>query len=320
MKKILTFCVTTVLLLGVFFSTMPSCTRESDRVDENLQLSEEESLDDSFALLSQQIDEYNASYVACIEQNQTRGWLGKIFKKIWKCLKVGLAEIIGGIGGTVAKGDWAAGSAALSALASTDKNKSVETDLNKQIAGVKFAPVGELILLADNILDSIGIRHNTLIKAVYRDDPRGFFTCTDKELQQRIFQKHTELYGPVPVEVISALPTLQKKVEQVTKLIETEFLSHVNENSTDEELIEQLRAAINVTALRIPEYKNELMVLRRYLEIMVQLPDNDTIEVYTDGFKQIINSSELPKSSIVKINSGISVAANSNYLWQEINE
>lgn len=35
--------------------------------------------------------------------------------------------------------------------------------------------------------------------------------------------------------------------------------------------------------------------------------------------KKFVGNSDLPVGSIGKINSGISIAANSNYLWQEVN-
>ena len=105
----------------------------------------------------------------------------------------------------------------------------------------------------------------------------------------------------------------------VTEEVERVFYKNADENSSDEELIMHLKNALAVTAVRMPEYEKELLVVMRYLVTMIQLPENQTIEVYTDGFRKIIGNSDLPVGSIGKINSGISIAANSNYLWQEVN-
>lgn len=317
MKKILTFCVTTVLLLGVLFSTAPSCTRNDAYISESVQMDEAESSEAAFELLNAQLDDYDAAFLSA-EISLDKKKPGRIgfFKRLWLALKVCLSDIIGGIGGLIAEGDWVAESSRLSARAA----RSATVDMNRiQLSGIQIAPVGELVLPADNMLDSIGIRHNILIKAVYQSDPEGFFICSDEELQRRFYQQHDRLYGPVPREVVRAAPTLQARVDQVTNEVERLFWRHANENSSDEELIMHLKNALAVTAVRMPEYEKELLVVMRYFETMVQLPEDQTIEVYTDGFRKIIGNSDLPVGSIGKINSGISIAANSNYLWQEVN-
>lgn len=40
--------------------------------------------------------------------------------------------------------------------------------------------------------------------------------------------------------------------------------------------------ALAIRAVRMPEYEKELPVVMRYLETMLQLPEDQTIEVYTD--------------------------------------
>lgn len=112
---------------------------------------------------------------------------------------------------------------------------------------------------------------------------------------------------------------LKARVELVTEEVERLFLQRANDNSSDEELVRHLKNALAITAVRMPEYENELLVVMRYLETMLQLPEDETIEVYTDGFRKIVGNSNLPAGSIEKINSGISIAANSNFLWREVN-
>lgn len=228
-----------------------------------------------------------------------------------------LADVLGGLGGLVAEGDWAAESARLSSQAA--RSASVNWMKNNQLNGIQYAPVGELILPADNVYDSIGIRHNTLIKAVYQSDPDGFFTCSNEELQRRIYQQYEQLYGPIPKEVLRAAPLLQARVDQVTSEVERVFLRNADENSSDEELVNYMKTALAVTAVRMPEYEKELRIVMRYLESMIQLPDYQAIEIYTDGFRRIVEDSGLPGKTIGNIYSGISIAANSNYLWQEVN-
>lgn len=62
MKKILSFCVTTVLLLGVLFTTMPSCMRDDAYSPRSEQMDENEASDDVFELLNAQLDEYDAAF------------------------------------------------------------------------------------------------------------------------------------------------------------------------------------------------------------------------------------------------------------------
>lgn len=64
MKKILRFCVTTVLLLGVLLATMPSCTRDDAYSPRSGQMDENEASDAVFELLNAQLDEYDASFVS----------------------------------------------------------------------------------------------------------------------------------------------------------------------------------------------------------------------------------------------------------------
>lgn len=317
MKKIQTFCVTTFVLLGVLFATVPSCTRDEAYLSQSGQMDENESAEEAFELLNAQLDDYDAAFLSAeISLDKKKPGNGGFFRRILRALKVCLADIIGGIGGLIADGDWAYGSSYLSTKAA--RNVTNDNSGNK-LASIQFVPTGELILPADNMLDSIGIRHNKLIKAVYQSDPVGFFSCSEEELQRRMLQQHVLLYGPVPKEVIRALPILEARVNMVTEEVERVFYKNADENSSDEELIMHLKNALAVTAVRMPEYEKELLVVMRYLETMVQLPENQTIEVYTDGFRKIVGNSGLPVGSIGKINSGISIAANSNYLWQEVN-
>lgn len=305
------------MLLGVLFATVPSCTRDEAYLSQSGQMDENESAEEAFELLNAQLDDYDAAFLSAeISLDKKKPGNGGFFRRILRALKVCLADIIGGIGGLIADGDWAYGSSYLSTKAA--RNVTNDNSGNK-LASIQFVPTGELILPADNMLDSIGIRHNKLIKAVYQSDPVGFFSCSEEELQRRMLQQHVLLYGPVPKEVIRALPILEARVNMVTEEVERVFYKNADENSSDEELIMHLKNALAVTAVRMPEYEKELLVVMRYLETMVQLPENQTIEVYTDGFRKIVGNSGLPVGSIGKINSGISIAANSNYLWQEVN-
>lgn len=322
MKKILTFCVTTVLLLGVLFSTVPSCSSDETYSETKGQVDENESSPEPFALLNAQLDDYDAAFFASeisLDKKKDPN-RGGFFRWLWRVIKVCVSDILGGVGGVVAKGDWCAGSSYLSGLAAKEQEKvRTNPDDNMQLASVRYAPVGELILPADNLLDSIGIRHNILIKSVYQNDPEGFFTCTDEELQQRIFEQHNKLFGPVPQEVVRALPVLKTRIDRVTNEVERLFLQQADENSSEEELVRSLKNALAITAIRMPEHEKELLVVMRYLETMLQLPENESIEVYTDGFRRIVGGSDLPDVSIGKINSGISIAVNSNFLWREVN-
>ncbi len=322
MKKILTFCVTTVLLLGVLLTTVPSCSRDDAYSEASGQMNQTESSEEPFAVLNAQLDDYDAAFFASeisLDKKKDPNRIG-FFRRLWRAIKVCIADVLGGLGGMVAKGDWCAGSSYLSGMAAKEHEKvRTNPDNNMQLASVRYAPVGELILPADNMLDSIGIRHNTLIKAVYQNDPEGFFTCSEEEFKQRIFEQHNKLYGPVPQEVVRALPVLKTRVEQVTGEIERLFLQQADENSSEEELVRSLKNALAITALRMPEHEKELLIVMRYLETMLQLPEDDAIEVYTDGFRRIVGDSDLPDVSIGKINSGISIAANSNFLWREVN-
>lgn len=283
-------------------------------------MNQTESSEEPFAVLNAQLDDYDAAFFASeisLDKKKDPNRIG-FFRRLWRAIKVCVADVLGGLGGLVAEGDWAYGSANLSARAVRHNNRTNENS-GAQLSGIRFAPVGELILPADNILDSIGIRHNMLIKAVYQSDPDGFFTCSEAELEQRLLQMHTELYGPIPREVINALPALKIKVDRVTNEVERLFLQQADENSSEEELVRSLKNALAITALRMPEHEKELLIVMRYLETMLQLPEDDAIEVYTDGFRRIVGGSDLPDVSIGKINSGISIAANSNFLWREVN-
>lgn len=105
----------------------------------------------------------------------------------------------------------------------------------------------------------------------------------------------------------------------MTSEVERVFLRNADENSSDEELVNCMKTALAVTAVRMPEYEKDLRIVMRYLESMLQLPNYKAIEIYTNGFQRIVEDSGLPGKTIGNINSGISIAVNSNYLWQEVN-
>lgn len=311
MKKILTFCVTTFVLLGVLFATVPSCTRDEVYLSQSGQMDADKANDEAFALLNEQVCEYSASFVANYPSDQTRSWFGRIFRKIWKCIKITLADVVGGVIGVVIEGDWGSTSQILSSKAARAKdNLSTEN-------GKKYVPTGNLIIPADNTLDSIGIRHNIVIKEVYNSDPEGFFTCTDDELAEKIIRKNEEQHGWVSPLVMHRLPAVSKKVDTITAAIQKEVLNHLTSSSTEKEAIDALGAAIDIIARNMPESRDELMVVKRYLQTIVQLPENQIAEEYTVGFRRLVGTSAISDASKSKIQSAVSIGINSDLLWQE---
>ena len=103
MKKILTFCVTTFVLLGVLFATVPSCTRDEAYLSQSGQMDENESAEEAFELLNAQLDDYDAAFLSAeISLDKKKPGNGGFFRRILRALKVCLADIIGGIGGLIA--------------------------------------------------------------------------------------------------------------------------------------------------------------------------------------------------------------------------
>ncbi len=74
---------------------------------------------------------------------------------------------------------------------------------------------------------------------------------------------------------------------------------------------------INTLVADYPQFANEISVLESFCDVIEAINNIADLELYTTGFIQILDSSQISPESISAIKTGMAVAIHSKYLWAE---
>lgn len=144
--------------------------------------------------------------------------------------------------------------------------------------------------------DSIGVWHNHIISEIYLDNPDDFLSYDEDEIHDLVLNK-VEKYFP-KADVIFYSAEQKRYYDKLFEYIE---------NEDEVGLLEYLKKSF-------PNKSNDLKIIFMYLNAISTIETSDMIS-YHLGFKDIIMRSRLSQDSKNYISMVISVAGNSNLLW-----
>lgn len=71
---------------------------------------------------------------------------------------------------------------------------------------------------------------------------------------------------------------------------------------------------------KYPDKKGELQILNQFMNSAQYLSSDDEIQAFTDGYIEIINDSHISKTAKIVLNSNLTIAPNSHFLWNGVNQ
>lgn len=269
-----------------------------------------------YADLQANIKGLNSSY----ETPQTRGFLGKLFKKI---LKVFVSDCVGAIKGAVQGNNiWQSAQGASMTTAKTDFNTdpTISADFSitlkdytendttvTQILQPKPSALHNLILTGDsttsNFNDSIGYYHNTVIYSLFEKN-------NDLNYWKGVSNYACVL--EINKEIINTIPTTTYS-DTIVSPETLKFCDFISNKSLE---CQDYKELLNACAVQYPELKNMMETTTGFFEGMEQVTTDEEWEQYCKDVIKLITKSNIPESDKEALKMGISVGYASSKLWK----
>lgn len=307
MKKLLSILGISVCLLILSACSTNYVEQEPINVQEVTQ---------GYADLQANIKGLNSSY----ETPQTRGFLGKLFKKI---LKVFVSDCVGAIKGAVQGNNiWQSAQGASMTTAKTDFNTdpTISADFSitlkdytendttvTQILQPKPSALHNLILTGDsttsNFNDSIGYYHNTVIYSLFEKN-------NDLNYWKGVSNYACVL--EINKEIINTIPTTTYS-DTIVSPETLKFCDFISNKSLE---CQDYKELLNACAVQYPELKNMMETTTGFFEGMEQVTTDEEWEQYCKDVIKLITKSNIPGSDKEALKMGISVGYASSKLWK----
>lgn len=310
MKKILSILGISVCLL--IFS---SC---SNNYVEQEPVSVQETTQD-YADLQASIKGLNSS----LETPQTRGFLGKLFKKI---LNVFVSDCVGAIKGAIQGNNiWQSAQGASAVVATKKEKDENKTDVNitytitlkdyatdkdtttAQILQPKPIALQNLILTRDsinaNFNDSIGYYHNFVIySTLEKNNDLNYWKGVSN--YACVLELNKEIINTIPAttycDTIVSAETLR-------------FCDFIGNKSLE---CQDYKELLNACATQYPELKNMMETTTGFFEGMEQVTTDEEWEQYCKDVIKLITNSNIPESDKDALKMGVTVGYASSKLWK----
>lgn len=273
----------------------------SNNLDKDVNTSNVETFDKSetFADLNYRLDEYNRQLG--IQKNVLPQTRGKFWSTLWKVTKADfLGAFIGAGGGGIANvinggkpfsGNVVLYSSILGAVvASLDAAGGCQIVVPSNSDGINSYDAAVVFgSFAVSEMDSVGYYPNKLIKEILEETP-NLLTKGKDEMQYLTKKKIQECFG-----------LSSQEIEEIAGLC--------NEVRIEVEDFDKLKATY-------PKLADEINISEKYFTAIANLSTDAEIQAYTQGFRDIVVSSNIPQNSMNVIQASTSVAANSHCLWK----
>lgn len=154
----------------------------------------------------------------------------------------------------------------------------------------------DALLYCDELLlsesDSLGILHNQILVSILDERP-DIATLSENEINALIANKISE-EGACSVS---------------TTVDDYEFYSALSNTIDADNMFDDLAA-------QYPSISKELQIVKIYADVIANIDEEDIPE-YTEGYRKIIDDSDIEETSKKLVKSTISVAGSSKLLWEE---
>lgn len=309
MKKIIY-----ILSIGIA-SVLISCT---DVYRNDIINKERNTTEEAYDVLQAEIQSYNS----CMQDNTTRSFLSRLFKRV---LNVFVSDCVGAIKGAF-KGDNIWDSAIASSATSANKQMCIEMIdfTNTYITRGEGKSVADTTILnslnpkekaLDNVVlnssassnltinDSIGYYHNLVIYSAYEKNNSKKFWETVSDYAC-ILKLNEEIRKTIP-ETCSSDTIIDDET--------VNFCSFISEQAV---ACDNYKELLNVTAEKYQELRNTLKTTSIFFEGMEQVSTDEEWKQYCIDILKIISSSNIPEKDKDALQKGITVGYASSKLWK----
>lgn len=251
-----------------------------------------------FTKLNVQLEGYNRQFgVQMLAVPQSRSFLSKLWKvakaDFWGALAgaggIGIFGIKDGYNSNTGRAMLYAGIAG-AVIGSLDAvgtfTSSNQIQCQSAICDTTALAIGTFDI---SQADSVGYYHNVIIN--------------------EMFAETTDLLSKDEAEILNLT---KAKIQNRFNLSSQEMEDIVNMDNGETIEIGDFEAL----KLVHPEYSDEIEIARIYFEGVSNMSTTAEVQTYTEGFRDIVVSSEIPESSMSVIQTSASVAANSYCLWK----
>lgn len=257
--------------------------------DKNESLSQTK--EDSFNVLYNSINTLNYNFST---KNSLNSLSQNDIQKIpfWKRLKlIAVCDLSGAIiGGTLAGGGGALGGAILFSLGAVLGPSEYVVANSSSIPTIEFE---------DN---NLGEMHNIIINEIIEENP----TLLNSDFDATLL-----------IELVTA-KMIEHNIDISANNNFNQIFNVESKTMTDNILkSESISEAMDVIVNSRPELRLETVAIERYLNMAVQIRDQETRLDYTQEFMNVVDKSNIPVSSKQQINSGLAVFENSSVLWEQ---
>lgn len=287
--------VSIIFLVLLLFS---SCSNSNDQ-ESRFRLNNEQRTfkSEAFTKLNIQLEGYNRQFgVQSFAAPQTRGFLSKL----WKVVKADLWGALAGAGG-------------IGVLGVKDGYNS-NTGNAMLYAGIIGAIVGSL-----DAVGTITSSNQTSCQAICDNNALVIGTSTISQ-SDSVGYFHNVIIN----EMLTEIPDLLTKDEtEILNLTKAKIQNSFNLSSKEMEDIVNMGNVATVDIgdfdalkLAFPQFSDEIEITRIYFEGVSNMSTSAEVQTYTEGFRDIVVSSDIPEESMSVIQTSASVATNSYCLWQ----
>lgn len=269
-----------------------------------------------YADLQASIKGLNSSF----ETPQTRGFLGKLFKKI---LNVFVSDCVGAIKGAVQGNNiWqsAQGASVTTARKDFDKDPTISADITitlkeyaepdttvTQILQPKPNALHNLILKGDstnaNFNDSIGYYHNFIIySTLEKNNDLNYWKGVSN--YACVLELNKEIINTIPTSTYS---------DTIVSAETLRFCDFIGKKSIE---CKDYKELLSACSAQYPEMKEMLETTSGFFEGMELVTTDEEWEQYCKDVLKLITNSNIPKSDKEALKMGISVGYASSKLWK----
>ncbi|MGM9736725.1 MAG: hypothetical protein ACI3ZL_09975 [Candidatus Cryptobacteroides sp.] len=272
----------------VALTALVSCSHENDSTIN--EISEE----CSFNELMNEIETYNAEFGIGTKAN------GGFWRRLGRVAAAdGIGFAVGSVGGPgvgllsgVLSSFFAACRELMTATFTKAASNVIELSDDKLYSNASQASLSEC--------DYLGEIHNLILEEIYEENPDCFSTFTESQIIAAIQQKIANYY---PNENI---PSSAVDIDDTKNLVNV----ILNPDLTITQVFDNVR-------LKLPSKVNEINVIEQYCATVSAIDDNEVVIQYTDGFRTVVDESDIADDSKDNIKSTVSVVGNSRLLWSE---
>lgn len=265
-----------------------SCSRENDaRIKEQHDVQ-------SFTDLMNEIDMYNAGFGIDTKAN------GGFWRRLGRVAAAdGLGFAAGSVGGPgvgLLSGILSSFFAVCRELMTATFTKS-GSDVVELSGDKLYSNAGQTDLSG---CDYLGEIHNMILEEIYEENPDCFSSFSEVQIMTVIQQKLEKYY---PDENVSPSAV---DVTDTKKLVNTVL----DPNLTITQVFDKVRS-------ELPSKTKEIDVIEKYCATISSIDENEDVIAYTDGFRTIVDGSDINDDSKENIKGTVSVVGNSRLLWSE---